>query len=345
MQTRFIALLDTSSLNFTRFQALDPSGKVGYYPGVLIIEKGSAKGHFAVREASGRVANFDASNPEHAKLQKYPIVIGDITLDDVVRCGNAEAKAKCKLDHGSTVRDIVGSYGTFSREGDKVRANLTLLDSSPHKKYVEEIIATLSEKIGNSIDFDYFYDIQGENAVARCVKLNSVDIVDAPAATNSLFEEPTKLNQHMPLSPEDIAAIGTVVKKEVTAQMGEVKSEFATRFDEIKTKMEEGADEDAEKKKKKEDEADSDTKLAALVSKAALSAVQSVLPKATLDNLVSLNAQLGVKDPFTEKLDLCVAAGMSTAGATAHIARKFPEIYNTKFGNGGGQKGSAKATL
>lgn len=350
--TKFHTLTDARNpVVFTRLEALTPApGQPGFYPGVLIIEKGPAKGHYAVQDGD-RVVNFNSDNPDHAQLQKYPIIIGDAALDDVTRCGVEAENTKCKLDHGSTVRDIVGVYSSFRREGDQVRADLTLMVSSQYREYVEELFAKFSKKVGNSIDFDSSYEIQGNVAVSRCVKLYSVDIVDAPAATSSLFNEQINLPQtNMPLSKEDLEAITGVVTTAVETRFSALEKGINTRFDKIETtvtKLEEGDDEDdAEKKKKKKDEEDSgkEAMSEARIQKAVLAGIREVLPKATLDNLTSLAAKRDdTKDEYAEKVQLCEAAGLKGTQITRHIAAKYPTIYNTKFGNGGGQKGSAKS--
>lgn len=327
MRNQFSSLLDSPALSFTLFHALTDGAKAGFYPGVLIIEKGPAKGHYAVKEGN-RVVNFDPGNPDHASLQKYPIHIDEDTLSDVVRCGNSSKKTKCKLDHGTTVRDIVGNYAGFRLDGDKVRADLALLNSSSHRAYVEELISEMSEKIGNSIDFDYQYEIKGNVAVARCVKLNSVDLVDTPAATNSLFNlQPEQT--YMPLSKEDLEAIGTVVDTKLAAH----KTEMETRFSAIQTKLEE-----KEEPEKKEEEGEGDKKeLASMVKTTVLAAIKEAMPTLPVPNLSS--APGGGKDQYTEKLEACRAAGISDAKAKFHIARTWPEVYNAKFG-----AGSAAAT-
>lgn len=339
---------DLSPLVFTRFEAKKDPAHPGFYAGVLIIQKGIAKGHYAVQEGS-KVVNFDCTNPDHAELRKYQIVIGDETLDDVERCGVEADSTKCKLDHGATIKDIVGNYGTFRRDGDKVRADLTLMQSAPMRSYVEELFEKFAKKVGNSIDFDYRYEIQGDVAVARCVKLNSVDLVDAPAATNSLFNEnPTPTNPaHMPLDTKDLEAIGTLIDGKLSA----VKTDLNSQLTALSKKMEEGDDDADEEKKKKdaEDKKKEDDDKAAMsaghIEKAVMAGIQKLLPKATVDNLNSLAARGGDKDEYAEKVTLCEAAGITGPQVARYIAAKFPAIYNAKFGNGGGQKGSAKATV
>jgi len=285
------AEIDTP-LTFTQFRARpDEAGKPGYYPGVLIIEMGPAKGHFAVKDGS-RVINYQPSNPAHAALQKFQIVIGDDTLDDVVTCGMESETTKCKLDHGATVRDIVGDYSKFQRNGNQVRADLMLMESTPHRAYVEELFKKFSKKIGNSIDFDFSYDIKGDVAIARCRKLNSVDIVDAPAATKSLFNEnPNHLTTlpHMPLDANDLKAIGDLVDTKLTAH----KTEITGQLSAITAKFEEGEKKEEEKdeKEKEKDSATDEAKMSEIASRAALAAVDAAFPKAQREQFSKITTQ------------------------------------------------------
>ena len=315
----------TPFILYTKFHSLPEGAKSGFYPGVLVIEKGIAKGHYAAKDGT-KVVAFDSENPEHK--ERFQITIAPDTLDDVVKCGNASpGGVKCKLDHGSTVRDMVGNYTNFSRDGDSVRADLTLLDSSPHRAFVEEIISKMSNKFGNSIDFNPSYEIRGSEAVARCKKLNSVDVVDSPAATNSFFEEdkdnPTP-DTYMPLSKEDLEAIGGVVDTKLSA----VKTEFSTSLAALNKRFEDG---DAEKKvedEKKKDDEDASEKMSEAVEKATLAAIEKVLPKAKLASLLS-SPPAEKKDAFEEAVAAQLSAGAANRGvAIIRVAKDKPELYN-----------------
>lgn len=337
MKTNFNSLTaDHERISFARFEAVPSQGKPGFYPGVLIIQKGPAKGHFAVEE-DGRLINCDWENPAHLEAKKYQIIIGDITLDDVAKCGAEEGNTKAKLDHGSTVKDVVGDYSTFRREGDQVRADLTLMVSSTYREYVEELFAKFARKVGNSIDFDYRYDKQGELAVARCIKLNSVDIVDAPAATNSLFNENTP-NQipRMALTKEEITELRSMFKEEIKVSSDALETKFNAKFEEVKTKMEEGGEDDEEKKKKKDKEDDDKTEMSAgRIEKAVLAAVRQVLPKTTVDNINSLASRkdaTGASEEYDEKHAALMTGGMSATHATRFMAAKHKNLFNAKYG-------------
>lgn len=325
------AVLPSEHHYFARFESKTDGKKPGFYPGVLIIEKGPAKGHYAVQH-EGRTVSYDRSNPEHADLEKHPVVVDDATLDDVVRCGVEAEGVKCKLDHGSTVRDLVGEYINFRRDGDQVRADLLLLDNSPHRGYAEEIIEKMSKKIGNSIDFDYCYEITSGKAVARCVKLNSVDIVDTPAATNSLFaKQQTNETTPMPLTAEDKKELADLFGKKVD----ELETKFTKQISDLKTKFEEieEKEEEEEEKEELEEEEKKAEELAAKVSKKVLSTITAALPKAAFastNNDQQQHQQQG--ETFEAKLAQCKSLGMTEGQAVVHISRKFPALYNAKFG-------------
>lgn len=329
------AELDTP-LAFTQFQALPDGAKPGHYPGVLVIQKGPAKGHFAVQDGA-RVVNYNPSNPEHAALQKFQIMIGDDTLADVLECGLANEVTKCKLDHGSTVRDIVGDYSKFNRDGDKVRAELNLDSRLDGYAHAVALIERLSQKIGNSIDFDYFYEIQGNVAIARCRKLNSVDIVDAPAATNCLFAQNLTNNPaptHMPLDANDIKTIGEMLD----SRFGTIKTDFETKFSALSKKFEEGGEDDDEKKKKKADEEKAE--MDAKIEKASLAAVEKAFPKAQREQFSKITTQ--TDSPFEVAVQAQLAAGALNRGiAIQRVSRDLPAVYNAHMS----AVNSGKATL
>jgi len=326
------AEIDTP-LTFTRFEAQpvwsgEVAPKEGFYPGVLVIQTGPAKGHFAVMDGT-RVVNYQPSNEEHSKLQKYQIVISEETLDDVVKCGLENELTKCKLDHGSTVRDIVGDYATFRRDGDKVRADLTL-DSRLHGyDHAAALVDRFAKKIGNSIDFDYSYEIKGDVAIARCRKLNSVDIVDAPAATKSLFNDnPNHLTElpHMPLDTKDLEAIGNLIDTKLTAH----KSEITGQLSAITKRFEEGEGEkkDEEKKDEEKDSGTDEAKMSEIASKAAMEAVNKAFPQAQREQFAKLSAP-DTKSKFEQLVDAHLAAGAKNRGiAIQRIARDNPKEYN-----------------
>lgn len=92
---------------------------------------------------------------------------------------------KVKLNHGSSVSDIIGTISGFRIDGQQLRGDLKLLKSSPHFDYVKELIATMPHAVGMSIHFSYTTEDRDEKKFVRIVDLFSCDLVDRPAANPS----------------------------------------------------------------------------------------------------------------------------------------------------------------
>jgi len=135
--------------------------------------------------------------------------VDDTTLAGVVAQANTyEGGMKVKLDHTDSAGAIVGYLRGFRIEGDAVRADLTLLKSSPHRDYVLEIASTIPDTFGLSISFSGADEKIGDHVFARCTEIYSADIVSEPAANPSgLFQagdtQPTSPPQ---MTPEEIQA-------------------------------------------------------------------------------------------------------------------------------------------
>ena len=169
----------------TQFSTLDNriDAAEGVIYGVAVITKGPALGH--------------------------GMLVDDTTLAGVVAQANTyEGGMKVKLDHTDSAGAIVGYLRNFRIEGDAVRADLTLLKSSPHRDYVLEIASTIPDTFGLSISFSGADEKIGDHVFARCTEIYSADIVSEPAANPSgLFQagdtQPTSPRQ---MTPEEIQA-------------------------------------------------------------------------------------------------------------------------------------------
>lgn len=347
-----------SHLFNSRFEAKQTVDDGMTLKGVLVLETGYAKGHYAV-VLDGRACQYEYGNPEHDKAEKYPIKIDEQTLRQVADAGNSKPSVKAKLNHGESVGDIIGCYKHFRVEGNAVRADLTLMKSSPHKDYVLELADTLPDEIGNSIDFLPYYEVVNTTSpvsvVARCKKLNSVDIVDQPAATNSLFENPNP-QYDMPLSPEDLKSLGDLIDNKMEAKFSALKQDTEKQFqalnkkleeveEKIEEELEETEEEKAERERKEKEQMeneseDKDKEFAARVEKAAMAAVNKMLPKASVMKLNEMSGKT-TKDPFDDAVDLALSAGAPSRGiAIQRVAKDKPELFNQWAA-----KRSGKATL
>jgi len=125
--------------------------------GVSIISVGEAKGH--------------------------GLFVDAITLQEVKACAESYAGGvKVNLDHGAGIKDIVGFCDNFRIIGDKLVADLNLLENAEKRAYVLEIAEKLPDTFGISIAFSGpVRDISGKR-FASCTELYSADLVQTPAA-------------------------------------------------------------------------------------------------------------------------------------------------------------------
>jgi hypothetical protein len=125
--------------------------------GVSIISVGEAKGHGLFVDAT--------------------------TLQEVKACAESYAGGvKVNLDHGAGIKDIVGFCDNFRIIGDKLVADLNLLENAEKRAYVLEIAEKLPDAFGISIAFSGpVRDISGKR-FASCTELYSADLVQTPAA-------------------------------------------------------------------------------------------------------------------------------------------------------------------
>lgn len=145
----------------------------------------------------------------------HGVDIDGATLDAIVELGNAQEKGvKGRFGHPELCTDALGTYlgrwSNFRREGDLVRADLAIdetADESPTRPdqgtYVLGLSETSPDMLGCSVvvmaEYEYRVNPDGtrqrdENddylpPLLRPVTLEAVDIVDEPAATESMFSE------------------------------------------------------------------------------------------------------------------------------------------------------------
>jgi hypothetical protein len=210
--------------------------------GVSVISVGEAKGHGLFVDAQ--------------------------TLREVKACAESYAGGvKVNLDHGAGIKDIVGFCDNFRIIGDKLVADLNLLQNAERRDYVLEIAEKLPDTFGISIAFSGpVREIDGKR-FASCAELYSADLVQTPAANpTGLFSfeaKPVdKISTAMetePNKPEMGNGEQEDPMKEVMSRLAALESFVA----DYNKKMEEGEKEEEEKMEDKEDEESEMSKLSA----------------------------------------------------------------------------------
>ena len=192
--------------------------------GVSIISVGEAKGH--------------------------GLFVDDITLQEVKACAESYAGGvKVNLDHGAGIKDIVGFCDNFRIIGEKLVADLNLLETAEKRAYVLEIATRMPDTFGISIAFSGPVRERDGQSFASCTELYSADLVQTPAANpTGLFSFTAKSvdtsakemiddKNKMEDGAEDTVSIADIVER---------LSALETAFGDYKSKMEE-APKDEEK--------------------------------------------------------------------------------------------------
>ena len=203
--------------------------------GVSVISVGEAKGHGLFVDAT--------------------------TLQEVKACAESYAGGvKVNLDHGAGIKDIVGFCDNFRIIGDKLVADLNLLQNAEKRAYVLEIAEKLPDTFGISIAFSGpVREINGKR-FASCTELYSADLVQTPAANPTglfSFQAVDKISHQM----EDATIEIEPKEKEDEISIADIVSRLAaleTAFSDYKKKMEEMPEEKSEEmaeEEKKDDAA------------------------------------------------------------------------------------------
>jgi len=140
-------------------------------PAVYILSQGEAKGHDLY---------IDKTSLEQAyQLMK-----------------SAPNGVKCKLNHGSGLESVVGYARNPRIEGDKLKADLHLLKSSPHYALIKEMADEAPDQFGVSLAFmNESETINGKDYI-RPQSIASADLVSSPAS-NERFKDFAGVEQDM----------------------------------------------------------------------------------------------------------------------------------------------------
>ncbi len=121
----------------------------------------------------------------------HDVSIDSKTLRQVKECAEEfMGGVKVKMDHWTGLNQVVGILRNFVIDGNQLRADLHLLKSSEATELILEIATEIPDTFGLSIVFGGVDEEIDGLFFARCDDLQSVDLVDRPAANPSgLFSQ------------------------------------------------------------------------------------------------------------------------------------------------------------
>ena len=111
------------------------------------------------------------------------------TLQSFLTACQSKKTLRCKLDHQNSAASFVGTLSNFRLDGDSLRADLQLLQSSEHRNYVLEIADRMPKEFGLSVEFVPTTQTIGGKDFVRCESISGAAIVSDPAATSGLFSD------------------------------------------------------------------------------------------------------------------------------------------------------------
>jgi hypothetical protein len=171
---------------FIPFSALPSNGaplspesllQTPFVPGVSVMTVGQAEGHSIFDDAT------------NAYLPEW---VDDKTLQSVVAVASQSASVRSKDGHWGGLNDTLGFLRSFRVDGLQVRADLTLYKTHAQFAHTCNLIGTVADTFGMSIDCARDHEIIDGKAFIRVTRLYSCDLVDAPAANKALFDNAPK---------------------------------------------------------------------------------------------------------------------------------------------------------
>jgi len=138
-------------------------------PGVSLISAGPAKGHSC----------YDETND-----QMVPMYADATTLAQVMQVATASYVngLRVNVGHYSGIGEACGRLTALRIDGDKLRGDLNLFRTFTQFAHICELVTTIPDTFGLSIDFDGEPEIIDGKGFARCAEIYSCDLVDTPAA-------------------------------------------------------------------------------------------------------------------------------------------------------------------
>lgn len=166
--------------------SLDALKQKPIVPGVAVATEGPATGHYVMDEN-------DQPVPEYLDAE---------TLRTVMEAAKVFTNGiRVNVDHYSAVAEAAGFLNALRVDGVKLRGDLNLFRSYTGFEHLAEVISTVPDTFGLSLDFDRTHEFKDGKAYARATAVISCDLVSAPAANRGLFDNQARSNMSTAASP------------------------------------------------------------------------------------------------------------------------------------------------
>lgn len=183
----------------------------------------------------------------------HGMMVDAVTLAQIKACAEQYPQGlKVKMSHAGDIGDIVGALTSFriSNDGNKLVADLYLLNQTDKRDYVLELALKLPGSFGMSVAFSGIPEEVNGVRYARCSEIYSCDLVGEPAANpdglfSRRFDEWQKIKGSAPASAGVQSPKTTIqqMESELLTQIGKLIDEklatqsaaFDAKIAELKT--------------------------------------------------------------------------------------------------------------
>ena len=132
---------------------------------------------------------------------------------------------KAKMEHGTGLTEIVGTFDNFRIDGKHLRADFTAIKSAASVGHLLELAQKVSKQFGVSVTANLMRVKAGAVDLMRAVKILSADFVDSPAINAGLFSSKNVVDKQLQQPNKRIQKPNTTMedtlKEEVMSMIGE----------------------------------------------------------------------------------------------------------------------------
>lgn len=144
-------------------------------------------------------------------------------LDAILAIGEP---LKAKLEHGSGLSEIVGTFDNFRIDGAHLRADFEAIQTAAGAEHLLNLAAKVSKQFGVSVTAKLNRVKAGAVDLMRAVKVMSADFVDSPAINAGLFSSKSVVDKQLQkdLDTNRIHSTNTHMEDTLKTEIGEMIS-------------------------------------------------------------------------------------------------------------------------
>lgn len=232
--------------------AFDRSAGLSLAEDAIDLEAGIIRG-ISIATAGVEAIGHGDYDEETGELLRELWTDADTLKDMLAACLAVGEPLKGKLEHGSGLSAVVGTFDNFRIEDNAFRADFTALTMSEQVQHLFNLAKRIPRQFGVSVTAYLRKVAKGAIDVMRCDEILSADFVDEPAINAALFSRKNRVDKlntvskkQLQMTPEEIKELVTECMAPITDRL--TKLEDGMKPDEEKLSADEAAKEEMSKK-------------------------------------------------------------------------------------------------